>query len=108
MAYAHEHQRTMDIASSDATSAGHHHAHHKADDSDAVDGTGSVFSSIPAHDCDTEPADAVATPRAPLSPVDLRVATAVAPPAPASRIVLWDFAPPGASSESAYLNPLRI
>ena len=112
MVYAHAHQQTPDIASSDATSAEHHHAHHESDDSDAVDGTGSVLSSIPAYDCDTESIDAATTmgvaKRGAMRPAAQSAADFVAPRVSAHKVARSDTAPPGTTFNSAFLNPLRV
>jgi hypothetical protein len=112
MASAHAHQQTPAIASSNATSAEHHHAHHKADDSDAVDGTGSVLSSSPAYDCDTEFIDAAATmgvaKRGAMRPAARSAADFVAPRVSAHKVARADTAPPGTTLNSAFLNPLRV
>jgi len=110
MANAHDHRAPQEAAASPVRSHDHHH--HGTNVSTAPTAALAV-SAVPAHDCDTEPAEAVATPRAPLSSVDLRAATEIsaagmAPHASASRVDLSVFAPPGALSDSAFLNPLRI
>lgn len=112
MAYAHEHQRTTDIASSDATSPEHRHDRHERDDSDAAGGTASVLSSIPAYDCDTGLTDAATTmgvvTRAAMRPAAESAAGCAAPRVSAHKVARSDTAPPGTTFNSAFLNPLRI
>jgi hypothetical protein len=111
MTYTHEHQQAPGSAGSDASSAEHHH--HGSAASIAVDGTTSVLSAIPAYGCDTEPADAATMTSAARPPADARPAgkTAmdfVVPPMSTHVVARADLSPPGATSSSAFLNPLRI
>jgi hypothetical protein len=109
MASAHDHQTQQEATA--GTDQSHDHQHHDSTDS-AAPASVPVMSAVPAHDCDTASAEAVATPRTPLSFADLRAmcdSIDIAVPQPSVRFVVHpDYAPPGASSASAFLNPLRI
>ena len=114
MANAHEHQGPNNVSSgSHFQSPEPQHHHHgsarPAGPAQAVP----AMSARPAHGCDTDSAEAVATPRAAHSRVDMRAARATAavdavPQVSAPLAVRSDFGPPGASPGSAFLNPLRI
>lgn len=111
MTYAHEHQQAPDSSRSDASSAEHHH--HQGTASIAADGTTSVLSALPVYGCNTEPADAATITSAARLPADARPAGKTAvdfdlPPISTHVVAPADLSPPGATSSSAFLNPLRI
>jgi hypothetical protein len=113
MVYAHAHQQTPDIASTEAPSAEHHHPHHASGDSAAVDGTESVLSSLPADDCDTGSIDAATTmgvvKRGVVHPATRSAGDLVAPRISARNVARSDTAPPGTTTlTAAFLRPLRI
>jgi hypothetical protein len=110
MAAAHEHQARQDAARSAAPSHDHHH--HGGAEPAAPAAALSLFA-VPAHDCDTEAAEVMATPRPSRSSIDHRMVIA-APPgftmphASTPCANLLGIAPPGTSVDSAFLNPLRV
>jgi hypothetical protein len=107
MTAAHEHHAPQEAAPSAAASHDHHH-HSSAEPPVALS-----VSAVPVHDCDTERAEAIATPRPSRSSIDQRmvidapVAFAM-PHASAPRANLIQNAPPGTSFDSAFLKPLRL
>lgn len=112
IAYAHDHQARGKHTGSDPPHAAQHH-HHESADSAAPAETPSALVAIPAYDCDRDSAEAIATTRPAKSPADMRAAAATAadvvvPQLPTHVAARSDLAPPGASSDSAFLNPLRI
>jgi hypothetical protein len=111
MANARDHQAQHNASRTDFHADAHHH-HDNADS--AVPATrASLMSPIPAHNCDRESVEAVATTRVTLSSVGLRAAgassvDAVVPQAAALGAERSDSSPPGRLSGSAFLNPLRL
>jgi hypothetical protein len=110
MAVAHEHQ-PQEVAAPSAASSHEHHHHSSAEP--AAPATALSVSAVPAHDCDTDAAEAIATPRPSRSSIDHRMVIAAPaaftmPHASALRSSLIEIAPPGTSFDSAFLNPLRV
>jgi hypothetical protein len=110
MASAHDHHARQDASAIPVQPHAHNHG---SRDSAVLGASAPTLSAIPVHDCDTQFMEAVATPRVSLSSTNLHSADAVC----VNAIVMqasaaWrersDSAPPGASSGSAFLNPLRI
>jgi hypothetical protein len=114
MTGAHDHQAQQDVSASHFQPPEQHHHHHHGNPDPALSAeTAQVMSAIPAHDCDRHSAEAVATPRASFSFVDLRAfgatsADVVVPQIAATWTERSDPAPPGGSFGSAFLSPLRI
>jgi hypothetical protein len=110
MTVAHEHQAQEAAAPSAARSHDHHH-HGSAEP--AAPAEALPVSAVPAHDCDTEGSEAIATPRPARSSIDHRmvIAAPVAFAMPHESSLhpsLIETAPPGTSFDSAFLNPLRV
>src|SRR5687767_2427683 len=74
MTVAHEHQPQAVAAASVAPSHDHHHHHGSAQPS--VPTAAQSVSAVPAHDCDTKGADAIATSRPSRLSIDHRVVIA--------------------------------
>jgi hypothetical protein len=110
MAGAHDHQTRQPASTTSVQPHAHHHGNAE---SASLGASARALSAIPPHECETRSMEAVATPRASLSSIDLRSGDAQwAYPVVAPVSSAWrersDAAPPGSCSDSAFLNPLRI
>jgi hypothetical protein len=110
MVSAHDHQARPTAAPGNVQSHDHHH-HDMADS--AVPAAPVPAVSPIAHDCDTAFIEAVTTPRTSFSSVDFRPTGAGSANLVVTQVsVTWrerrNSDPPGGSSRTAFLNPLRL
>jgi hypothetical protein len=110
MASAHDHHARQDASAIPVQLHAHHHG---SRDSAAPGASAPTLLATPVHDCHTQSMQAVATPRVSLSSTDLHSADAICvDPVVMQASAAWregsDSAPPGGTSGSAFLNPLRI
>jgi hypothetical protein len=110
MASAHDHQAPEQASASPDRQ---HQHHHHGSDVVAPSAEAPLISAIPAHICDTESVEALATPRTLLSFVGLLAERATSAGVVTAQTSATggerpDSVPPGSSPGSAFLNPLRI